>query len=165
MPVGRSPTKSTAFRGANDPPKMAGLGVVRGRAHRQDASDTFTMERTFFRRRPDFNGHASPLRAIGMVVGARHASPGVIHANAVDVWINRAGQDIRGRRVRRPYGTHLRGGESRISGSDQQGSNHQGHDRHDVDQDVHTWAGGVFERIANRVADNCRGMSIGALAA
>ena len=94
-----------------------------------------------------------------------HASPGVIHANAVDVWINRAGQDIRRRRVRRPYGTHLRGGESRISGSDQQGSNHQGHDRHDVDQDVHTRAGGVFERIANRVADNCRGMSIGALAA
>ena len=129
---------------------MAGLGVVRGRAHRQDASDTFTMERTFFRQRPDFNGHASP---------------GVIHANAVDVWIHRAGQDIRGRRVRRPYRTQLRGGESRISGSDQQGSNHQGHDRHDVDQDVHTRAGGVFERIANRVADNCCGVSIGALAA
>ena len=129
---------------------MAGLGVVRGRAHRQDASDTFTMERSFFRRCPDFNGHASP---------------GVIHANAVDVWINRAGQDIRRRRVRRPYGTHLRGGESRISGSDQQRSDHQGHDRHDVDQDVHTRAGGIFERISNRVADDGRGMSIGALAA
>ena len=39
-PVGRSRTQSTALRGEDGPPRMAGLGVVCGTAHRQDATNS-----------------------------------------------------------------------------------------------------------------------------
>ena len=44
-PVARSATQSTALRGEDGPPRMAGLGVVSGRAHRQDTTNTGSSKR------------------------------------------------------------------------------------------------------------------------
>ena len=56
----RSMRRSTASPSLNDPPRMAGLGVVRGRPHRQDASDArVSKQREPLWRWPEFT---SPLR-------------------------------------------------------------------------------------------------------